>query len=195
MYDINETKEKALQWLTEFTMSGAEFDSSIRDPPPRCHPGTRIPILSDISPAGVGKTAIVQSLAEELSTTSKLDATLFISRTNHCHDATRIFPTTTYQLAVRIPLHRAYLKQTMIDDPRILEKGIKHQFRTLVVEPFVMQLTQELGSWLILLDGLDECENEETLVIELISEICSQHPSSALNWLISSRPEPHLCRV
>ncbi|KAF9440387.1 hypothetical protein P691DRAFT_620084, partial [Macrolepiota fuliginosa MF-IS2] len=67
--------------LEEYTIRGTEFDSSERDPPPRCHPGTRLKIVKQIQeffddyrngkrllwivgPAGVGKSAIMQTLAE-----------------------------------------------------------------------------------------------------------------------------------
>lgn len=78
-----------LSRLAHFTMEGAEFDSSARDPPPSCHPGTRLTILKSITdwigskersygslwlngPAGVGKSAIMQTLAENLSSLALL---------------------------------------------------------------------------------------------------------------------------
>ncbi|KAF9449684.1 hypothetical protein P691DRAFT_539278 [Macrolepiota fuliginosa MF-IS2] len=208
----NESKQTVLPWLARFTMHGAEFDSSTRDPPPRCHPGTRIAILEVIhhwidnaqpihrlmwlnGPAGVGKSAIVQTLAEELSVASRLGATLFFSRPHGCNNPIMVFPTIAYQLAVRIPTYHEYLHQRMTDDPKILEKGMEHQFGILIFEPFINAvLPKDSGSWVIFLDGLDECGDEEaqSLIIKLISHFSVHNPNSPLIWLIASRPEAHL---
>lgn len=201
-----------LRWLAPFTMSGAEFDSSIRDPPPCCHPGTRIAILDTIrrwvddlervchlfwlnGPAGVGKSAIAQTLAEELSSTSKLGASLFFSRPNNCHTPTLVFPTIAYQLAVKFPPYREYLGQKMVDDPKLFEKSIEHQFKILIVEPFVnLKLATGVGKWVILMDGLDECEGEDkqALIVRLIARFSRRYPAAPFIWFISSRPEVHL---
>ncbi|KAF9442214.1 hypothetical protein P691DRAFT_501514 [Macrolepiota fuliginosa MF-IS2] len=102
-----------LPWLAEYTMQGAEFDSSDRDPPPRCHPGTRTTITNKIhhwleNPrlekrlfwlrglAGVGKSAIIQTVAEKLSDQGRLGASLFFSRTNGRRDPRQVFTTLAY---------------------------------------------------------------------------------------------------
>ncbi|KAF9450239.1 hypothetical protein P691DRAFT_726348, partial [Macrolepiota fuliginosa MF-IS2] len=101
-------------------MRGAKFDSSDRDPPPRCHPGTRTTISNKIydwlgSPrpekkllwlrglAGVGKSAIIQTVAEKLADQGRLGASLFFSRTNGRRDPRQVFPTLAYQFAVQDP--------------------------------------------------------------------------------------------
>ncbi|KAF9439586.1 hypothetical protein P691DRAFT_650413, partial [Macrolepiota fuliginosa MF-IS2] len=86
-----------MEKLEKHTIRGAEFDSSERDPSPRCHPGTRLRIVERaqevfanyrnaerllwiVGPAGVGKSAIMQTLAENASTLSSntiLGASLF----------------------------------------------------------------------------------------------------------------------
>lgn len=193
-------------------MPGVEFDSFLRDPPPRCHPGTRMEILDDLhnwidnaqrthqllwlnGPAGVGKSAIVQTLAEDPSTTPKLGATLFFSRSNKCKDPAIVFPTIAYQLAVRIPPYREYLRRKMTDDRKLLEKGMEHHFRVLIVEPFTtLWLMPESRGWAILLDGLDECDGEDTqvLIVKLVSRFSLRYPEAPLVWIIASRPEAHL---
>lgn len=192
-------------------MFGAEFGSSTRDPSPQCHPGTRVTILETVrhwisdaqhitrllwlnGPAGVGKPAIVQTLAEELSSSSELDATLFFSRSNKWDKPALGFPMIAYQLAVRIPPYRDYLRQKMIDDPRLLEKGMVYQLNLLIVEPFAspgLRLGKSRSQWTILLDGLDECDGEEAqvLIVKLISRFSAQNPTAPLVWVIASRTE------
>lgn len=85
----------------------------------------------------------------------------------------------------------------MIDDPRLLEKGIMYQFSLLIVEPFAspgLVLRGSQSQWTILLDGLDECDGEEAqvLIVKLISRFSAQHPTAPLVWVIASRPEAHL---
>lgn len=196
-------------------MSGAEFDSSLRNPPPRCHPDTRITNLDTVrqwfnnpetvlrlfwlyGPMGVRKSAIVQTLAEELWATPRLGATLFFSHPHRCNKPVQVFPTLAYQLAVRIPSYCKFLKQKMTGDPRLLEKDVEYQFNILIAEPFVeLDLGVEEGGWVILLDGLDECEENDAqiTIIELISRFARQHPTSPLRWLVASRPEAHILRA
>ncbi|KXN80779.1 hypothetical protein AN958_07413 [Leucoagaricus sp. SymC.cos] len=209
--NINANKEKVLRWLAKFTIPGAEFDSSLRIPPPECHPGTRLELLRDIrawientlcaqrllwlrGSAGVGKSAIIQTVAEGLSASSKLGASLFFSRPNKREKPTLVFPTIAYQLAVRVPFYKEYLARKMADDPKLLEKDMMSQFRVLIAEPFAKGTTGNSDVWAILLDGLDECEGEDAqkLIIRLVSQFTMQNPTSLLVWVIASRPEVHL---
>lgn len=203
------TLSVVLQWLVTFTLPGAEFDAGHV---PGCHPGTRIVILDTLhnwasdnqrtcrllwlhGPAGVGKSAILQSLAERLASTSSLGATVFFSRPNNRDKATLIIPTIAYQLAVTIPLYREYLKRVMNNDLKLPEKAMEHQFNAMIVKPFTQpNFIGGDNKWVVLLDGLDECNGEEAqkLIIRLISRFTRQHPFAPLVWVIASRPEVHL---
>ncbi len=106
-----------------------------------------------------GESAIFQSLAERLSEASKLGATLFFfSRPNERDNLSLVIPTVAYRLAVRIPPYKEYLRQIMVNNPKLLEKDVEGQFKTLIIEPFIrLKLTNETRKWGVLLDGLDEC--------------------------------------
>jgi hypothetical protein len=200
-----------LIWLAKFTMSGAEFNSSARDPPPRCHPTTRLAILARIlswlsnfdrehqllwinGSAGIGKSAIMQTLAEALVPSDKLGATLFFSRPNNRNNASLVFPTLAYQLAVKLPLYYQYLERKLTDDPKLLETSIATQFEILITEPFSSMSERTIGSFAIIVDGLDECECDrvQIQIFKLISQFSHHHPHSPLLWCIASRPEAHL---
>ncbi len=79
--------------LSERVIKGAGHDSSLRDPPPQCHPGTRVQLREKIiawfrnrerekallwlnGPAGVGKSAVIQTVAESFAESKSLGATL-----------------------------------------------------------------------------------------------------------------------
>lgn len=146
-------------------------------------------------PAGVGKSAIIQSLAERLSEVSKLGASLFFSRLKKRNNPVFAIPTLAYQLAVRIPSYKEHLERFMLNDPKLLEKDMERQFDALIAKPFAnLEFTGEDGKWAILLDGLDECDGEgaQVLIVKLISRFSRRYPECPLTWIISSRPEAHL---
>ncbi|KXN91464.1 hypothetical protein AN958_00726 [Leucoagaricus sp. SymC.cos] len=175
VYVQNERQEEALRWLKEYVMKGAEFDSYERDPPPHCHPGTRTTIIQRATewldnplherrlfwlrgPAGVGKSAIVQTLAEKLAAGSRLGASLFFSRPNRRTNPTQVFPSIAYQLAIQDPSYKEYITELMQKNPKSLEKALSEQFRILIIEPFAQRrIRNGMEVWVVTLDGLDEC--------------------------------------
>ncbi|KAF9449273.1 hypothetical protein P691DRAFT_759216, partial [Macrolepiota fuliginosa MF-IS2] len=209
----NANEGQAMRLLAENIIVGAEFDSS--DHRPSCHPETRLDITHSIrswmhnlarkykilwlhGPAGIGKSAILQTIAETASeaTTSILGATLFFSRPNSRDDPKCVFITIAYRLAVRYPLYRQYIVGLLTIDPQLVEKSLAKQFETFIVQPFGVEqlLTEHHDTVLILLDGLDECNGDEAQceIILLIGRFVLQYPTSPLIWLIASRPEPHI---
>ncbi|KXN80829.1 hypothetical protein AN958_07225 [Leucoagaricus sp. SymC.cos] len=214
---------KCLKWLEEYIMKGAELDSFERDPPPRCHPDTRTTLIQQAEdwftqppegkrllwlrgPAGVGKSAIIQTLAEGWREERKLGASLFFSRERRHTDPRQVFPSLAYQLATRDASYAAYISDVMIRDPRSLKKAMNEQFRVLFIEPFSRRRIGE-GSetWVITIDGLDECGDDRQTgrhstsihreIVQLVSNFAAQNPSVPLLWIIASRPEAHLKAV
>ncbi|KAF9443085.1 hypothetical protein P691DRAFT_797681 [Macrolepiota fuliginosa MF-IS2] len=200
--------------LEEHTIPGAEFDSSERDPPPQCHPGTRLKIVEQtqeffdnyrdgkrllwvVGPAGVGKSAIMQTLAEIASTPSSnvmLGASLFFS-VNGRDNASKAITTLAYQIAVNHHPYRQFVHNEINNDPKLPTKSIQMQFRKFIIKPFTNHgIYHEPKPLLILIDGLDECADKEKQcqLISLISNFSLTHPDVPLIWVIASRPEPHI---
>ncbi len=204
-----------MQDLARHSLPGAEFDSLARDPPPRCHPGTRLDMIGRIevwstSPerqqnllwlrgaAGVGKSAIMQTVAETMEKTATLGATLFFSKLNGRSNPHLVVPTLAYQLAIHIPEYQDYVLKLIDLDPSILSKTLERQFQKLIVEPFsALQQDEKEQKRLILIDGLDECEDEQAQceLVTLIATYSRGFPTFPLLWVISSRPEHHLRHV
>lgn len=190
----------------------ATHDSADRTYPPRCHNDTRKSMRGRIvdwgmlkdnkdlliywvmGPAGVGKSAVGQTVAEHFAEKGRLGASFFFSRPNHINDPDTVIPTLAFQLAVNIPEYRAIITQRFADNPTILRKNRRIQFRELIAEPFgsLVAHNPNISSTplLIIIDGLDECNDEEAQCefIELISSV-NHLP---LRWMICSRPEYHL---
>ncbi|KAF9450243.1 hypothetical protein P691DRAFT_758326 [Macrolepiota fuliginosa MF-IS2] len=217
-FQADQFQRGVLPWLAEYTMRGAGFDSSDRDPPPRCHPGTRATIINGIHSwlenpqrerkllwlrglAGVGKSAIVQTFAEKLSEQRRLGASLFFSRTNGRTDPRRVLPTLAYQFAIQDPSYKAYITELKLKDPQFLDKTMGDLFRLLIGEPFGRNIITT-KAWVVTLDGLDECggdyvtlrhsDDTQREIVRLVSEFILQYPSTRLIWVIASRPETHL---
>ncbi len=203
--------------MVKHTIPGAQYDSSARDPPPQCHPGTRIKILRDIQtrvhdlnlaarlvwvcgPAGVGKSAIMQTLAEAEASRGAAFTTLFFSRPNERDDPKKVFTTLAYGLAVHSSEYQRYIGERLIRDPMFLEKTLDEQFQQLFVTPFLTPFAEDcrnFGSqrWVVFMDGLDECrgEAEQRRIVDLIrNSLLHRAASTPFTWIIASRPEAHL---
>ncbi|KAF5362558.1 hypothetical protein D9756_002122 [Leucocoprinus leucothites] len=207
--------------LDKKRVAGAEMDSSDREPPPRCHPETRKEIRETLSfwflnprrasnfiwlsgPAGAGKSAVAQTFAEYSHGLGRFGAAFFFSRLQNRDSPTGVIATIAYQLALRDAGYNHLITHILFNDPSILDKPMRIQFHKLIVEPFTILTAQLAASaaarqpLLIIIDGLDECSNEDAQceLIALIGEYVrlSTAPCPLL-WLVCSRPEWHLKRV
>jgi hypothetical protein len=201
--------------LLKYSIAGLEHNSSDRNDPPQCHPGTRLEICTKArewfhnlsreerilwlhGPAAVGKSAIIQTLADDEaeSPNSILGSAVFISRPKRLNDSFRFFTTIAFRLAVRFPAYRQYVVNILSRDPQIVTKKVAEQFKWFIVKPFAEEhvLQGPHDTVLIVIDGLDECDSSKAQK-ELISPIgcfSIQHPKSPLIWAIASRPEPQI---
>jgi hypothetical protein len=201
--------------LLKHSIPGLEHDSSDRNDPPQCHPGTRLEICAQArdwfhnlsreervlwlhGPAGVGKSAIMQTLADDEgeSPNSILGSTIFISRPKRLNDSLRFFTTIAFRLAVRFPAYLQYVVNILTRDPQIVTKKVAEQFKWFIVKPFAEEKVLEglRDTVLIIIDGLDECDGTKAQreLISLIGSFAVKHPDSPLIWAIASRPEPQI---
>ncbi|KAF7761311.1 hypothetical protein Agabi119p4_10720 [Agaricus bisporus var. burnettii] len=203
---------KMMDLLSQHIIRGSAHDSSARKPPPRCHPQTRVKLIARIiawfedqaslelllwitGPAGVGKSAVVQTFAEYLVKSHRLGASVFLSRPNKRDSPDGVLITIAYQLATRIEAYRDYIVERLRLDPELLRGDLQAQFTTFIVEPFtVKQIGAGGRRWGILLDGLDELRGTDAQceIIQLISSFVHEYPNAPLAWIIASRPESHI---
>ena len=203
-----------LDRLQKFISEDAFYDSRARFPPPKCHPGTRVEDLRIIEdwiydpnrsqrifwlngPAGAGKSAITQTIAEYCKDT-QLAASFFFERDTPDRGVVdRLFPTLAWQLALSIPEICPYLESMLRTEHSIHAKSINVQFDRLFVRVFEQLFRDKpylcLQRSLVILDAVDECgtELDQKMFLELVGvEMASQR--IPLRFLISSRPEPHI---
>ncbi|KAJ3567722.1 hypothetical protein NP233_g6177 [Leucocoprinus birnbaumii] len=214
-YNMITSGNTVLNHLIPYTNPDAAVDSSARWPPPSCHPGTRSTIctklvswLYDVNrewkflwlwgSAGCGKSAVAQTFAEKCLELGRLGASFFFSRPNKRNDPKTVVPTLAYQLATHCPAYKAILTSRLSDDPQLLTKAIPVQFKKLVIEPFseLQQrgLVNAQQPFVIILDGLDECQGEfaQCEIVKQIEEAVRLKIDLPLIWMVCSRPEAHL---
>lgn len=195
---------------------GAFHNSAERYDPPKCHPATRIAVLDYImrwineldklcfflwlyGPAGAGKSAIAQSIAELCHEAKILAASFFFSRTAvGRNDESRLIATIVYQLCLSIPAIKKYVEVTLEQDPLVLSRSLEAQLHDLVVKPLnhAFRSNEEgnkkpqQGPTLIIIDGLDECGNGKVqrYILTVLAGAIKQLPFPIL-FLVASRPE------
>ena len=194
---------------------GAIHDSAERYPSPNCHPDTRMAVRQIIldwirsesstsfffwlyGPAGAGKTAILQAIAEllcsSLESSQNYGASFFFSRGKAGRDQGHLlFSTITYQLALKVPGLRQHVNRIMELDPTLLTKSMDVQLRTLIVDAFQKLSPLPQRPYLVIIDGLDECHDKlaQKSILRLLYETITVH-KLPLRFLIGSRPESHI---
>ncbi|KAJ6590589.1 hypothetical protein DFH09DRAFT_1274049 [Mycena vulgaris] len=205
--------ESGIDILYRSVAMAALHNSGERFPEPACHPGTRISILEDLrtwsldtSPgssllwlhgsAGVGKSAIAQMFAGDCQTQNQLGASFFFKRGHPTRGTwNRLFTTVSYQLATSVSGLFLPIQQAVERDKLIVGRSLAVQFQQLLLEPLRNAPAPHFLP-IIVLDGLDECENpkiqQQILRLFIGALRLGQLP---IRILIVSRPESHLREV
>ncbi|KAF5329320.1 hypothetical protein D9619_008914 [Psilocybe cf. subviscida] len=187
--DQRQTQKSAVDRLQEAVAPTAFHNSGERFDCPKCHPNTRIAVRNEIEkwalrtdpetrhasilwlsgPAGAGKSAIAQTVAEDFHSKGLLVATIFYT-----------------------PTSRATSTLAVIDrDPLIFMKTLLDQFEALIVNPLQPLFNSGLRTKrLIIIDGLDECLDrgmQRNVLLMLAASV--RQFSSPFIFLLASRPE------
>jgi len=180
--------------------------------PPKCHPNTRVAVIQKIldwatgldvetknklimwlsGAAGAGKSAIGRTFSEECIAQSRLLASFFFGRTDPTRNHSRsLIPTIAYQISIIHPRIRQSIVAFTERDPMIFSRTLLTQFRSLIIDPLSSYFgSQQTSPFVIIIDGLDEC-NDEAMQQDILATILEVVTSSTLSLrvLICSRPE------
>jgi hypothetical protein len=196
----------------------AAFHNSDCFNPPKCHPKTRLAVLSEImkwvkwegdlnsfimwvyGPAGAGKSAIAQTIAEMCEDEMILLASFFFSRNDSSRSNTNpLIATLAYQITLNIPSVRDAIFGAVERDQLIFSKSLASQFKSLIVEPLAPLVDAGIFNGptsrrLVIIDGLDECSDPEAqqAVLHVLANAQRQY-RLPLIFLVASRPEQHIC--
>ncbi|KAM6492901.1 hypothetical protein JOM56_011035 [Amanita muscaria] len=212
--NVNNWGTYGLDNLKEFVSFSALHDSSAQDPKRCCHPGTRKSVLCRMrtwmddpnapeqilwlhGPAGVGKSAIAQTISNSYDR-DKIGATFFFFRSDSIrNDGNRLFPTLSWQLALSVPIVKDLISISLEEYPDLPTKALEVQFNKLIAQPFLTISGGESAAStymrVIIIDGLDECSDAK--LQERILRIITDAVTNArfpLRFVISSRPEAHI---
>jgi len=150
-------------------------------------------------PAGAGKSAIAQTIAEMCEEEMILLASFFFSRNDPSRSNVKpLIATIAYQISLNLPGVRDTILGVIERDPLIFAKSLTVQFKLLIVEP--LQQLVEAGFFneptsrrLVIIDGLDECSDPKVQrnIVDVLANAHRQH-RLPLIFLFASHPEQHI---
>lgn len=208
---------KAFKRLSAAAAHAALHDSAARFDAPRCYRNTRaayrgmlemwllgtsaelegIHLIWLYGGAGVGKSAILQSVVERCVQHTVILGTFFFFRSDSSRNYVEVLiPTLAYQLARAFPAAMAILETIIDRDPLIFKSSLDTQAYQLLVRPIlhlidtgVFETTSTLRR-VFVIDGLDECTDpqKQALLINVVASILRKY-DLPIHFLISSRPE------
>jgi hypothetical protein len=154
-------------------------------------------------PAGAGKSAIEQTIAELCYRMNFLAASFFFSRSiGDRNKKTLLITTIVGQLVVSIPEIREHVGNALYNDASLLTRSLEAQMDALVVKP--LEAAASTGGVdfmiprpkVIVLDGLDECGDPESqrYILKVLLNSVSNH-SIPFSFILASRPEQHIREV
>lgn len=198
-----------LKTLRKKSAPGAAYNSSQREHASGCLPTTREGLLARIrawiakkdagpvfyltGPAGFGKSAIAQTIAEGCDEEGLLAASFFFTLGDAlCNNTATFFFTLAHHLATRLPEVGLLIQAVLKDDPFVLDENLANQFKKLIYKPIVA-LAKSLSPMIVVVDALDECE-DKIGVVKILDIIASEFENDGfpLRFIFTSRPYHHL---
>jgi hypothetical protein len=104
-----------------------------------------------------------------------------------------LFSTLAYQLAMNVHGMIEPVDQAMMQDFSLPRRSAAVQLKRLIIEP-IRLLPTPLRPTIIIVDGLDECEDFKSQrdILTLIGQV-TLDPDIAIRFIIASRPEHQIC--
>jgi len=156
-------------------------------------------------PAGSGKSAIAQTIAEMCHAAGLLAASFFFSRTvTGRNEKARLVSTIVYQMLLVVPEIREQVISAVEFNPQIFNLSLQTQVQELIIGPLTFALNALSGDEkqkeaflsrprLIIIDGLDECIDTEaqSYILEVLIPAV-QNAMIPLVFFVASRPEQQI---
>jgi hypothetical protein len=141
--------------------------------------------------AGTGKSTIARTIARRYLDQKRLGASFFFSRGGgDVSHAGKFFTSFAVQLARNVPQIQRFISDAVIERNNIANQSLRDQWRQLVFYPLSrLNNSPSLCSYVLIVDGLDECNNEDhiRIILQLLAE--ARLLEVRLRVLITSRPE------
>ncbi|KAH7418721.1 NACHT and WD40 domain protein [Cadophora sp. MPI-SDFR-AT-0126] len=191
----------------------ALFNAYARQDEPACLPNTRVDLLQEIYDwadgkaghnercifwlsglAGTGKSTISRTVARRCSEQKRLGASFFFSRGGgDVSHAGKFFTSLAVQLADAVPSLQTHIRDAVRERGDIANLSLLDQWRELVLGPLKLVKADKLSSpssYLLIIDALDECDNEDhiRIILQLLAE-ARLLTTVRLRVFLTSRPE------
>ena len=190
----------------------------------RCDPGTRLEVIAQIErwlngsdkrtaicwlsgPAGYGKSAVAQTVAERYAKEGRLLGCFFFLRgAGERSHISCLIPTLAHQLSLSLPAVKPLLENAVRDEPAILGPfvSLAHQFQKLIIEPIHAATFNVLSSFrvsshpakqkIFIIDALDECNDKAEMAafIDVLLNASRERSYLPFQILLTSRVEEHI---
>ncbi|TVY73353.1 Vegetative incompatibility protein HET-E-1, partial [Lachnellula suecica] len=187
----------------------ALFNSYDRRHEPACLLGTRADLLQQIynwadgkdgqdkqcifwlnGLAGTGKSTISRTIARRYDEQKRLGASFFFSKGGgDVSHAGKFFTSIAVQLAKSIPSLQKQVCEAIIEQPGVAKLSLSDQWHRLILNP-ISRLQQSHQSYVLIIDALDECEDDQNIriILGLLAEARSIK-TVGLRVILTSRPE------
>jgi hypothetical protein len=190
----------------------------------RCDPGTRIEVIAQIEqwlngsgkraaicwlngPAGYGKSALAQTIAERYAANGRLLGSFFFLRgAGERSHISRLVPTLAHQISLSVPAAKPSLERALHDEPALLEPSVSlaHQFQKLIIDPTrstTFKILSTIDAFspfakqrILVIDALDECDDKAEMAafIDVLINVSSGKSHLPFRILLTSRVEEHI---
>ncbi|KAF5324407.1 hypothetical protein D9619_011189 [Psilocybe cf. subviscida] len=214
--NFNTVNEPSLDVLHKRVAPNAILNAGGRADEVRCHHGTREEVIGRIEkwgdsqdgltapifwlsgPAGAGKSAIVQTIAERCDQRGVPHANFFFFRADTSRsNASPLIATLLHQIILLHPSLRDPVAAILSTNPLIFDSVLDNQLVQLIVTPLraIQQSSSIYRPLVLLIDGLDECDSEskrsQQQILHAFDKILAE-PPCPVRLLVASRDEPQI---
>jgi len=158
-------------------------------------------------PAGYGKSALAQTIAECYAAEGRLLGSFFFLR--GAGERSRIsclIPTLAHQISLTVPGAKLLIESAIEDEPALLEStlSLAHRLQRLIMEPICLNTSQptyssknishSLKKKIVVIDALDECDDKAQMAdfIDVLLSPSSGGTHLPFHILLTSRVEEHI---
>ena len=186
---------------------------------PRCDPGTRLEVIAQIrqrldghdndnravvcwlnGPAGYGKSALAQTIAERYAAEGRLLGSFFFLRgSSECSHISRLIPTLAHQISLTAPVAKLTIEIALENEPALLASTVSlaHRFQRLIVEPIHASASRHscfMKKQIVVIDALDECDDKAQMAdfIDILLRASLGGTQLPFGILLTSRVEEHI---
>ena len=158
-------------------------------------------------PAGYGKSALAQTIAECYAAEHRLLGSFFFLRgAGERSRISRLIPTLAHQISLTVPGTKPLIESALKDEPALLGSTVSlaHRLQKLIIDPIhlntsrVSYSSEDISRFvkiqIVVIDALDECSDKAEMAdfIDVLRRASSRGTYLPFRIFLTSRVEEHL---